>query len=505
MKKQLFISLTVFTSLFVSAQQKNIFLEQSFWKTNPDVATVQAEIAKGNNPSESNSRSFDAVVMAINSDAPNATIKFLLEQPGNPVSKPTHDNRVYLHWAAGKGNLEIIEYLIKKGSDINLEDSHGSYPITAAISSGQKNTAIYDAFFKAGIDPKKKYNDGANLLLLGIASDKDLTITNYLETKGLSLKDVDNNGNTAFNYVAKTGNIPLLKTLLEKGVKYNDNALLFAAQGSRRDTNPIEVYQYLIEDLKLKPTVVSTDGETVLHFLATKPKQTEIINYLIAKGADFNKADKEGNTVLMKAATSRDTENLELFLTKVKDINIQNTKGESALTMAVASGTPKAVEILLNKGADAKIVNKEGNNLAVYLVQSYRPQMMGRGPEGNGGNAPKEDPFAEKIKLLQGKGLDLAAPQKDGSTLYHFALLKNDLNLLKKLADLKIDVNAKNKEGLTALHKAAMVAKDDIIINYLISIGAKKDIKTDFDETAYALAKENETLTKNNVSVEFLK
>ena len=73
----------------------------------------------------------------------------------------------------------------------------------------------------------------------------------------MSLKDVDNNGNTAFNYVAKTGNIPLLKTLLEKGVKYTDNALIFAAQGSRRETNTIETYKYLVEDLKIKPTATS--------------------------------------------------------------------------------------------------------------------------------------------------------------------------------------------------------------------------------------------------------
>lgn len=502
MKKQLFISLTLATTLFVSAQQKNTLLEQSFWKTTPDVATVQAEIAKGNNPSESNTRSFDPVVMAINSDAPNATIKFLLDQPGNSVNKPTHDNRIYLHWAAGKGNLDIIEYLIKKGSDINLEDSHGSYPITAAASNGQKNTAIYDAFFKAGIDPKKKYQDGANLLLIAIPTDKDLTIATYLTSKGLSLKDVDNNGNTAFNYVAKTGNIPLLKTLIEKGVKYNDNALIYAAQGSRRDSNPIEVFQYLVDELKMKPTVTSADGENVLHFLVTKPKQTEIINYFLAKGVDVNKADKEGTTVLMKAVTARDTDALDLILPKVKDINAKNAKGESALTIAVLSGTPKTVETLLNKGADTKILNKEGYNLGVYLVQSYRPQ-MNRGPEG--ANAPKEDPFAAKIKLLQDNGLDLTVPQKDGSTLYHFALLKNDLTLLKKLADLKIDVNAKNKEGLMALHKAAMISKDDVILKYLISIGAKSDVKTEFDETAYALAKENETLTKNNVSVEFLK
>jgi ankyrin repeat protein len=502
MKNIFLLPFALATALFASAQQKNTLLEQSFWKTNPDVATVQAEIAKGNSPSESNDRSFDPVVMAINNDAPNATIKFLLEQPGNGVNKPTHDNRIYLHWASGKGNLEIIEYLINKGSDINLEDSHGSYPITAAAANGQKNTAIYDAFFKAGIDPKKKYQDGANLLLIAIASDKDLSISNYFTTKGFSLKDVDSNGNTAFNYVAKTGNIPLLKILIEKGVKYNDNALIFAAQGSRRDTNPIEAYQYLVDELKMKPTVLTADGETVLHFLATKPKQTEIINYFLAKGVDVNKADKDGTTVLMKAVTAKDTEALDIILPKVKDINAKNAKGESALTNAVLSGTPKAVETLLNNGADAKIINKEGNNLGVYLVQSYR-QQMNRGPES--GNGSKEDPFATKIKLLQDKGLDLTAPQKDGSTLYHFALLKNDLSLLQKLADLKIDVNAKNKEGLTALHKAAMISKDDVILKYLISIGAKNDLKTEFDETAYALAKENETLTKNNVSVEFLK
>jgi ankyrin repeat protein len=505
MKKNFFISLALFATAFISAQQKNTLLEQSFWKTNPDVSTVQAEIVKGNNPSESNDRSFDPVVLAINNDAPTATIKFLLEQPGNPVNKSTHDNRIYLHWAAGKGNLEIVEYLINKGSDINLEDSHSSFPITAAAGSGISNTAIYEAFFKAGIDPKKKYKDGVNLLLMAIPSDKNLTLATYFETTGMSLKDVDNNGNTAINYVAKTGNIALIKTLLEKGVKPTDNALIFAAQGSRRDVNTLETYKYLVEDLKLKPTVISKEGQTVLHLLANKSKQTEIINYFLAKGVDPNKADNDGNTPLMVASSSKDTAVLEQLLPLVKNNNAQNAKGESALTKAIQSGTPEAVTLLLDKGADAKVLDNKGNNLGMYLIESYRPQMGGMARGSESSNAPKQDPFAAKIKLLQDKGLNLATPQKDENTLYHLAITKNDLVLLKKLADLNIDINLKNKDGLTVLHKAAMISKDDAILKYLVSIGAKKDITTEFDETTYALAKENESLTKNKADLEFLK
>jgi ankyrin repeat protein len=502
MKKNLFISFALVASLFVSAQQKNTLLEQSFWKTTPDVAAVQAEIAKGNSPSASTPNAFDVTVMAINNDAPAATIKFLLEQPGNEVSKSTHDNRIYLHWASNKGNVEIIEYLIAKGSDVNLEDSKGETPLTFAAIGGQTNTALYDAFFKAGIDPKKKYKDGLNLLLMAIPSDKNLTLTNYFISKGLSLKDIDNDGNTAFNYAARSGNVTLLKSLLGKGVKYNDNALIFAAQGSRRDVTTLETYKYLVEDLKIKPTVSSKTGETVLHFLVSKPNQTEIINYFLAKGVDANKVNNEGTTALMNAASAKDTAALELLLPIVKNNNTQNGKGESALTMAVKSGTPEAVALLLNKGADINVQDKDGNNLGYYLIQSYRPQ-TGRGPEA--ANTQKQDPFASKIKSLQDKGLNLATPQKDGNTLYHLAITKNDLTLLKKIADLNIDVNAKNKDGLTALHKAAMISKDDTILKYLLSIGAKKEINTEFDESTYALAKENESLTKNNVSLEFLK
>src|SRR5690606_11010507 len=100
------------------------------------------------------------------------------------------------------------------------------------------------------------------------------------------------------------------------------------------------------------------------------------------------------------------------------------------------------------------------NNLAYHLVQSYRTP---RGPSAG------EDDFTAKMKLLQQNGLDLASAQTDGNTLYHLAIVKNDIDLLKKLNLVKIDVNAVNGEGMTALHKAAMLSKDDALLKYLVS------------------------------------
>ncbi|KAA0991981.1 ankyrin repeat domain-containing protein [Dyadobacter aurulentus] len=476
---------------FGAQAQQNTLLEQSFWKSSPDVNAVKAEIEKGSNPSQFNNNMFDPVVMAINSGAPNATIEYLLTQPGNTVDKLTHDGRIYLHWAAMRGNVELMESLVAKGSKGNFVDGHGATPINFAAGS-QQNTKVYDILIAAGADLKKDLNhDGANALLIGIANDKDFALTNYFISKGLDLKSTDAAGNNAFSYAARAGKIDVLKALLQKGVPASPNAFLMAAQGSRGGANTIDVYEYL-ESLKLKPTVIGKNGENALHSIVRKPKQEEIIKYFLSKGVDVNKADENGNTVFMNAAAAnRDTAVLGMLLAKVKDINQGNAKGVSALAMAVRSNSPEVIGYLIAKGADINTTDKNGDNLGLYLAQSY--------------DTRRADDFDPKLKVLQDKGFKVTAASKNGNTLYHNAVAKNDLALVKRLESLQIDVNAKNSEGITALHKAAMVSKDDAMLKYLISIGAKKDIVTNFQETAYDLAGENESLSKNNVTVNFLK
>ena len=489
--KKFSVAFMLLASIAIQAQ-KNIFLERSFWKTNPTVVTIESEIKKGNNPAELNSNAFDGTVYAINEQASNEAVKFLLTQKGNDVNKLTHDGRTYIFWAAYKGNVELMEYLLSKGAKTDILDDKGNTILNFAASTGQSNTKVYDLCLKNGANLKKDLDhNGANALLLIAPYDKDFSLLNYFISKGLDLKSTDANGDTAFNYAAKTGNIPTLKTLIDKGVKFNDNAMIMASQGTRSSENTVAFYQYL-EGLKIKPTAIGKNGDNALHAIVRKEKQLDVIKYFLAKGVDVNKADNDGNTPFMlAAAANNDLEVINLLATKLKDINQKNKKGVSALAMAVKSNTSEVVSALISKGADVNITDANGDNLAYYLIQSYDSQ--------------KAAAFEEKLEAIEFKGFDITAIQKNGNTLYHLAVAKNDLELVKSVERFKVDVNAKNKEGFTALHKAAMNAQGDAILKYLLSVGAKKETATEFKETAYNLASENEYLKKNNIAIDFLK
>ncbi len=497
--KKLFITVAVLVASFLQAQT-NTLMDAGFWKKNPTIETVKAEISKGNSPSQQNGGFFDPVVIAINNNASTDVVKFLVEQEGNSVDKKTHHSRIYLQWAAAAGNLELVNLLLAKGSDVHYKESHGADVITYAASAGNKNLAVYDALIKAGANPKVKDENGTNLIMESIANDTDLKIANYFVSKGVSLSDKDNFGRTVADYSTKVGNLEILDLLAAKGVKPTDQALFFATQGSRMKENGVDVFKTLVEKYKLNAKALNPEGQTLLHALSRRGN-LETINYVISKGADAKVVDKAGNTALMVASAGRNTDLINLLLSKSNNVNAVNANGESALTNAVASGSSQVVALLLEKGAKANIVDKQGNNLAYYWFNSFRPQ----GPQGPQAAAnTNENPFEEKQALLANAKVDFKATQQKGSTLLHLAVDKGNVALVKKAVELGVNVNAQDEDGNTALHKAALVAKDDKILKTLVGAGAKKDLKTEFDETAYELAVQNEFLKKNNVSIDFL-
>lgn len=502
--KRLLIAAFMVGVIQSNAQNTNTLMNPNFWKTKPDIAAVKAEIAKGNSPSQADAASWDPTARAILNGAPLETIKFMVEQEGNGVHKKTHHSASYLHWAA-RGSHELVKYLIDKGADVHLTDSHGTSVIGNAASNGNQDKEVYEALFKAGVSPKTKYENGATIMMLGVAADPALTLTDYFSTKGLSIHDKDDYGRTLADYAARSANKELIEKLVKRGVKPTGHALFFAAQGSRASSAGIDMYRYLVETLKLDPKTISKDGASLMHLLVRRPNE-EIINYFTEKGVDFNKADNEGNTPLLLAAGGTNIDLIEkTLLPRVKNINAVNEKGESALTKAIATGSPEIAALLLKSGADVQVLDKDGNNLAYYWFNSYRTG--GGGPGGPAGNAQEvaEREFEAKLNLLKSHGLNVAAPQRNGNTLFHLAVAKQNDKLIQKAFDLGVDINAQDKEGASPLHKAALIAQNDKVLKKLIEMGAKKDLETEFGETAYDLAKDNDFLTNNKVAIEFLK
>lgn len=480
---------------FLSGQ--NVFLKRAYWKSNPSLEQVNADVKAGNDATDLNRNAFDATIYALLEKADDDVIKYLLSLEGNPIDKKTHDSRIYLHWAAYAGQVEIVNYLLKQGSSVTELDSHGYTPLTFAANAGRKNKALYEAFEKHGVELLDEKNEnGANLLLLVVSSLSSETELSYFLGKGFKLNSKDDNGNGIFNYAAKGGNINFLKLLVSKGIDYKSvnnyggNAILYASIGRRGSEYSIETFKYL-ESLGIKANVVGDYGRNPLHHIGYTSNDAALFEYFISKDVDVNLQDDGGDSPFMNAANSNTLDIVRLLFPKVKNINAQDENGRSALAMAINRNNVEVVEFLLENGAEIKTKDKDGNTLAYYLLNTFRT---------NNNSA-----FEAKLKLLKAKGLSLTKKQNGGNTLLHLATLKNNLALLKRLSSFDIDVNAKNDEGYTALHLAAMKSDTDATLKHLLKHGANQGIKTEFDESAFDLASENELLQKNNVSINFLK
>ncbi|NAS11229.1 ankyrin repeat domain-containing protein [Flavobacteriaceae bacterium R33] len=490
-------ALTIFITSFLSAQRENPFLERAYWTANPSIAEIEQRISEGADISELNSNAFDPVSWALIEKVDNETIKFLLSQDGNGVNKLTHDGRTYIFWAAYKGNLEMMQYLVDNGAKTDIVDSHGYTLLNFAANTGQINPELYDFVIKHGARvTEEKNRDGANALLLVAPFVQDYALVDYFVEKGIDLKSEDSNGNGIFHYAAKRGNTDLLNKLIDHGVPHNklsksgENAFIFASRGTRGYTNGLEVYQYL-EKLGINPNVVSDEGITPLHGIAFQNEELPVFEYFVSKGVDLNQSDEDGNTALLNAARRNSLEVVRYLAAGTEDINHTNKQGASALTHAIQSNKLEVVNFLLENGADVQVRDKEGNNLGYYLLKDVykaeRPKLM-----------------QDKLAALKAKGFNFAQVQENGNTLYHIAVAQNNLDALKYISSYGQDINARNKDGNTPLHLAAMNAHNDAILKFLIEDGADKSIKTDFEESAYDLAMENELLQKNNVTINFL-
>lgn len=496
LSKVLTISLALIAVQTVFAQKGNDLLNRAFWKEKPTLEVVKQKIAEGHDPVQIDANQFDATSLAINSDASNDVIFYLMEQKGNDVNKKTHDGRTYMFWATVRNNFDVMNYLVKKGANMKHVDEKGSSIMVYNALNGNKNTKVYDFLEANGASIKtERSKTGATILMLISAHLKSMEEATYFIKKGNTLKDVDDNGYNIFAYASKGGKRAFCDELIQNGVdpkavaKDGGNVFIMATQAGRGGGNNLEFYKYL-ESIGNNPKTETIEGLNPLHNLA-RIKDSAIIAYFIEKGCDVNQPNKEGNTPLMLAAGGQ--QNMAIFnqfFDKGAKWNHKNAEGQTALTMAVMGNTTDVSLLLIGAGATVTVLDHDGNSLSYYLVRYYKN---------------KAD-YAAKLKMLYTFGFKHNLTQGKGNSLYHIAVRERKLELLAQLAeDKSIDINALNEDGFSPLHLAASSDATGKYISTLVELGADKTTLTEFGETAYELATENELLQANGIDYSFLK
>lgn len=497
-----YITVTVFFLTLgqaLLAQTENPFLDRAFWraKQTPTVESVKKLINEGHSLTDLDYRGYDALSNAL-LYANNLEITKLLVDNGADVNKKVlRSGRSNAFWAIRKGNLEILKYLVSKGVSLKEKDSYGySLPLYAA-SSGVADIKIYQYLLNNGLQLKgAKDENGRNAILLYAGHAKNAKLFDFFVSKGVSLHETDNKGNGVFAYASRAKNNKVLKELVSRGVSYKanpktgENAFTFATYGHGGNLT-VEFFKYL-EFLGLDPKATTTTGGTCLRNIAYSEKNIDIYTYFIDKGVNPNQTDDDGNTPLIRASFRNSKEIVAFLLSKSKDVNHVNNDGQTALGNAVRRNTVEVIEYLISNGADVKIKDKKNNDLGTQLVDSYRSSDM--------------KIFREKMVVLKANGYDpKKASVQNGNSLLQVAIRNGNSALVNEIIEMQIPLNSKNEEGYTPLHVAAMTAKDDKLIKKLIDAGANKAMQTEFGESVYDLAMENETLISKKVNLEFLK
>jgi ankyrin repeat protein len=200
-------------------------------------------------------------------------------------------------------------------------------------------------------------------------------------------------------------------------------------------------------------------GETGLMIACRLGRQTQVIQWLLSKGADTELKDHKGNMALTDAFNADHLDLVELLLGHGADINATDDKGWTMLIKASRDNDLNMVQSLVKRGIDVNIQDNDGRTALTDA-------------KGNGIRIPRV-PSMEILKYLLQNGANPGIPDNDGRTPMHEASY-DEWDRIKLLAEYGADVNTLDR--YTPLMDA-LRAKNIEMVKFLLGKGADVSIK----------------------------
>lgn len=192
-------------------------------------------------------------------------------------------------------------------------------------------------------------------------------------------------------------------------------------------------------------------GQAPLH-LAVKNSDFESSRILLEFSADIKVTDNKGNNVVhtLMLTGTENTELLEFLILKGADVHLKNNLGYTPLYLACLKNFSHYCKVLIKYGADVQVVDKNGYTLLHALSEFNVNQ-----------NKHKKK---EIVDLLIKCKLSASVPIKNGITPLHLAAERGELNMIEFLLNNGAKVDCKNDEtGATPIHIAAKNNRADVI------------------------------------------
>ncbi len=231
------------------------------------------------------------------------------------VNSINREEQTPLMKAVYKSNLEIVEYLLENGADVNTTDLW-------------KQTAL--------------------MLSYGLNSD----VVKILIEQGADVNAKNHYKRTPLMYFVEYGTVKSMKLLIENNADVNsvdsDNtSALLCSTYIDKDKQAVQKIKLLISkgaDINQQ----NNEGCSALLY-ASWHLDKSLIQYLIDKGAKINNSNKYGETSLMKAILGANDDVACFLIDRGTNINAVDNNGETAMDIALRRYNNKTILSKLKK------------------------------------------------------------------------------------------------------------------------------------------------------------
>lgn len=331
--------------------------------------------------------------------------------------------------------LELVQYLIGRGSDPRIVDRLGHTPAYWAVF--MSHTAVLQELLGRGISLSNREKIYGETLLHTAAFETEPECARALIEAGHEINVRDNDGKTPLMTAAHNGSLEIVKLLLSHGAdvrlvsKHKMTALSFCAiDGS------CEVGRLLIDH---HCPILAKDnwGSSALH-LAARFGHVNLMKQLLDAGADIGARDATLLTPLGDAALADKAEAVRLLAQVGADVNVRDKEGCTPLFLAASNRCRLVVEALVSLGADPTIKDGSPNSITPVHVAIL-----------NGDSESVEHLMKSQFEVLTVQdALNLQQP-------VHYAAIVGSVHILNLLLRRGVDITTADTNGHTAVQIAA--------------------------------------------------